>query len=84
MVRIYHCHPVVEVPTVVLLCLFEGLVAGLLRPRPSRKQIEQSSSSGKFRERHNRCNRYIFEKGQRLCRFICESFVLWDIESLHH
>jgi hypothetical protein len=32
--------------------LFQGLVAGLLRPRPSLKQIEQSSSSGKFRERH--------------------------------
>jgi hypothetical protein len=30
------------------------LVAGLLRPRPSLKQIEQSSSSGKFRERHNK------------------------------
>jgi hypothetical protein len=38
---------------VVLLCLFQGLVAGLLRPRPSLKQIEQSSSSGKFRERHS-------------------------------
>jgi hypothetical protein len=36
-----------------LLCLFQGLVAGLLRPRPSLKQIEQSSSWGKFRERHN-------------------------------
>jgi hypothetical protein len=32
--------------------LFQGLVAGLLRPRPSLKQIEQSSSSGKFCERH--------------------------------
>jgi len=30
----------VEIPTVVLLCLFQGLVAGLLRPRPSLKQIE--------------------------------------------
>jgi hypothetical protein len=44
---------IVEIPTVVLLCLFQGLVAGLLRPRPSLKQIMQSSSSGKFRERHN-------------------------------
>ncbi len=34
------------------LCLFQGLVAGLLRPRPPLKQIEHSSSSGKFRERH--------------------------------
>ncbi len=25
---------IVEIPTVVLLCLFQGLVAGLLRPRP--------------------------------------------------
>ncbi len=45
---------IVEVPTVVLLCLFQGLVAGLLRPRPSLKQFEQSSSSGKFHERHTR------------------------------
>ena len=41
-----------EIPTVVLLCLLQGLVAGLLRPRPSLKQIEQSSSSGKFHEWH--------------------------------
>ncbi len=33
----------VEIPTVVLLCLFQGLVAGLLRPRPSLRQIGQSS-----------------------------------------
>jgi hypothetical protein len=37
----------VEIPTVVLLCLFQGLVAGLLRPRPSLKQIEQSSKKRK-------------------------------------
>jgi hypothetical protein len=37
----------------VLLCLFQGLVAGLLRPRPSLKQIEQSLSRGKFCEWHN-------------------------------
>jgi hypothetical protein len=43
---------IVEIPTVVLLVLFQGLVAALLWPRPSLKQIEQSSSSGKFRERH--------------------------------
>ncbi len=42
----------VEIPTVMLLCLFQGLVAGLLWPRTSLKQIEQSSSSGKLRERH--------------------------------
>jgi hypothetical protein len=35
----------VEIPTVMLLCLFQGLVAGLLRPRPSLKQIGQSSKS---------------------------------------
>jgi len=37
----------VEIPTVVLLCLFQGLVAGLLRPRPSLKQIGQSSKQRK-------------------------------------
>jgi hypothetical protein len=36
----------------VLLCLFQGLVAGLLRPRPPLKQIEQAQSNGKFRERN--------------------------------
>ncbi len=44
---------IVEIPTVVLLCLFQGLVVGLLRPRPFLKQINQSSSSGKFHERHS-------------------------------
>ncbi len=37
----------VEISTVVLLCLFQGLVAGLLRPRPSLKQIGQSSKQRK-------------------------------------
>ncbi len=32
---------------------FQGLVAGLLRPRPSLKPIDQSSSSGKFHEQHS-------------------------------
>jgi len=31
----------------VLLCLFQGLVAGLLRPRPSLEQIGQSSKQRK-------------------------------------
>ncbi len=44
---------IVEIPTVVLFCLFQGfMVAGLQWPRPSLRQIEQSSSSGKFREQH--------------------------------
>jgi hypothetical protein len=38
---------ILEIPTVVLLCLFQGLVVGLLRPRPSLKQIEQSSKKRK-------------------------------------
>jgi len=38
---------IVEIPTVVLLCLFQGLVAGLLRPRPFLEQIEQSSKKQK-------------------------------------
>ncbi len=44
---------IVEIPTVVVVVFVPRLVAGLLRPRPSLKQIEQSSSRGKFRERHN-------------------------------
>ncbi len=44
---------IVEIPTVVLLCLFQGLVAGLQRPRPSLKQIEQAQSNRKFRERNS-------------------------------
>ncbi len=37
----------VEIPTVVLMCLFWRLVVGLLRPRPSLEQIEQSSKQQK-------------------------------------
>ncbi len=37
----------VEIPTVVLMCLFWGLVVGLLRPRPSLEQVEQSSKQRK-------------------------------------
>ena len=42
----------------IFTTLFRGLVAGLLRPRLSLKRIEQSSNSGKFRERHFRCMQY--------------------------
>ncbi len=38
---------IVEIPTVVLMCLHWGLVAGLLRPRPSLEQIEHSSRQRK-------------------------------------
>ncbi len=38
---------IVEIPTFVLLCLFQGLVAGLLGPRPSLQQTEQSSKKRK-------------------------------------
>ncbi len=37
----------VEIPTVVLMCLFWELVVGLLRPRPSLEQVEQSSKQRK-------------------------------------
>ncbi len=51
----------------MLLCLFQGLVAGLRRRRP-RKQIEQSSSSGKFCERHS----YLIKK------FFCLTKLIFD------
>jgi hypothetical protein len=57
---------IVEISTVVLLCLFQGLVAGLLRPRPSLKQIDQSSSSRKFREAQL-CNDSLSDRKFFLC-----------------
>jgi hypothetical protein len=58
----------IEISTVVLLCLFQGLVAGLLRPRPSLKQIEQNLSSGKFCEWHKRQVKF-----KMLCSFCLSS-----------
>ena len=56
-IRIRDKHPgsatLVEIPTVVVVVFVSRVGAGLLRPRPSLKQIEQSSSGGKFRERHS-------------------------------
>jgi hypothetical protein len=43
---------IVEIPTVVLLCLFQGLVAGLLRLDFLLSKLSKAQSNGKFRERH--------------------------------
>jgi len=38
----------VEIPTVVLLCLFQGLVAGLLRPRLFSSKLSKLKAAEKY------------------------------------